>query len=100
MYAAGAGSGPRGAVPPGIMQAMAASMLAPYRALDLTDGRAELATFILAGLGADVIKVEPPAGSPSRTDAPVAAGEPDGLAGLRFQAFNRGKRSVVIDLDD
>jgi crotonobetainyl-CoA:carnitine CoA-transferase CaiB-like acyl-CoA transferase len=75
-------------------------MLAPYRVLDLTDGRAELATFILAGLGADVILVEPPGGSGSRLDAPIAAGEPAELASLRFHAFNRGKRSVVVDLDD
>lgn len=74
--------------------------LAPYRVLDLTDERAELATFVLAGLGADVIKVEPPGGSPSRAAAPLAAGEPDGLASLRFHAFNRGKRSVILDLDD
>ena len=45
---------------------MAEGMLAPYRVLDLTDGRAELATFMLAGLGADVIKVESPGGSASR----------------------------------
>lgn len=75
-------------------------MLAPYRVIDLTDGRAELATFILAGLGADVIKVEPPEGSTSRFDGPWAEGEPDGLAGLRFHAYNRGKRSVALDLDD
>ena len=75
-------------------------MLAPYRVLDLTDGRAELATFVLAGLGADVIKVEPPGGSPSRRDAPLAADEPDELASLRFHAYNRGKRSVVLDLDE
>ncbi|MFT3855229.1 MAG: CoA transferase [Ilumatobacteraceae bacterium] len=64
------------------------SMLTPYRVLDLTDGRAELATFVLAGLGADVVKVEPPGGSGSRH------------AELDFHAFNRGKRSVVVDLDD
>jgi len=77
-----------------------ASMLSPYRVLDLTDGRAELATFVLAGLGADVIKIEPPGGSPSRGDGPLAEGEEAQLAGLRFQASNRGKRSVVLDLDD
>jgi crotonobetainyl-CoA:carnitine CoA-transferase CaiB-like acyl-CoA transferase len=75
-------------------------MLAPYRVLDLTDGRAELATFVLAGLGADVIKVEPPGGSTSRLDGPRAEGEPAELASLRFHAFNRGKRSVVVDLDE
>ena len=74
-------------------------MLSPYRVLDLTDGRAELATFILAGLGADVVKVEPPGGALSRRDAPTVMGEPDELASLRFHALNRGKRSVVLDLD-
>lgn len=64
-------------------------MLAPYRVIDLTDSRAELATFILAGLGADVIKVEPPQGSDSRS----------GDSNPRFHAYNRGKRSVVLDLE-
>ena len=76
-----------------------AGMLAPYRVLDLTDSRAELATFIMAGFGADVIKVEPPGGSPSRSDSPLDPTQPTGLASLRFHAYNRGKRSVVIDLD-
>jgi crotonobetainyl-CoA:carnitine CoA-transferase CaiB-like acyl-CoA transferase len=82
------------------MQAVATtSMLSPYRVLDLTDERADLAGFILAGLGADVIKVEPPGGAPARHDPPLAPGEPDALASLRFHAYNRGKRSVVLDLD-
>ena len=75
------------------------AMLAPYRVIDLADGRAELATFVLAGLGADVIKVEPPGGSASRFDAPLAEGEQASLASLQFQAYNRGKRSIVLDLD-
>jgi crotonobetainyl-CoA:carnitine CoA-transferase CaiB-like acyl-CoA transferase len=65
---------------------VAQSMLSPYRVLDLTDSRAELAGFMFAGFGADVIKVEPPAGVDSRANE------------LRFQAYNRGKRSVIIDL--
>ncbi len=77
-----------------------ATMLAPYRVLDLTDGRAELATAILAGLGADVVKVEPPGGAASRGEGQLVDGEPDELASLRFHAYNRGKRSVVLDLDD
>ena len=75
-------------------------MLAPYRVLDLTDGRAEIASFMLAGFGADVIKVEPPQGSPSRSHAPLVDGEAEELASLRFHAYNRGKRSVALDLDD
>ncbi|MGW4034256.1 CaiB/BaiF CoA transferase family protein [Streptomyces sp. NPDC004838] len=49
------------------------------------------ATQQLAELGADVIKVEPPQGEKSR-----AAGGSYGAAILR--AYNRGKRSVVLDL--
>ena len=75
------------------------STLSPYRVLDLTDSRAELGPFVLAGLGADVIKVEPPGGSASRREAPLDRTQPDSLASLRFHAFNRGKRSVVLDLE-
>ena len=43
-------------------------MLETYRVIDLTDDRGNLAAHILAGLGADVVLVEPPGGprSPSR----------------------------------
>jgi crotonobetainyl-CoA:carnitine CoA-transferase CaiB-like acyl-CoA transferase len=74
--------------------------LAPYRVLDLTDARAELSAMVLAGLGADVIKVEPPGGSASRHERPLVDGAPPERSSLRFHAFNRGKRSVVLDLED
>jgi len=74
-------------------------MLSPYRVIDLTDSRAELGPLILAGLGADVVKVEPPGGSPSRREPPLDASLPEGMRSLRFHAFNRGKRSVIVDLD-
>ena len=35
-----------------------ATMLSPYRVLDLTDERGEIAGMVLGDLGADVIKVE------------------------------------------
>jgi crotonobetainyl-CoA:carnitine CoA-transferase CaiB-like acyl-CoA transferase len=73
--------------------------LSPYRVLDLTDGLADLGPMILADLGADVIKVEPPGGSPSRRAPPLDATLPPALASLRFHAFNRNKRSVVLDLE-
>ena len=37
-------------------------MLAPYRVLDLSDGRGALCGRALGDLGADVVKVEPPLG--------------------------------------
>src|SRR5262249_19578909 len=64
------------------------------RVLDLTDERGQFAGLILAVLGADVVAVEPPGGSAARGLAPL---DPDGRS-LPFLAFNRGKRSVCLDL--
>ncbi len=77
-----------------------ASMLSPYRVLDLTDHRGEIAAQLLGDLGADVIRVEPPGGSDARRQGPLidADGLPDTERSLPFQAFNRNKRSIVLDL--
>ena len=48
---------------------------------------------LLADLGADVVKVEPPGGDGYRHVMPVAPG-----VGRYFIPLNRGKRSVVVDL--
>lgn len=74
-------------------------MLSPYRVLDLTDGRGDLGPLILAGLGADVIKVEPRDGCRARRTPPHATGLAGDLSSLYFHAFNRGKRSAAIDLN-
>jgi crotonobetainyl-CoA:carnitine CoA-transferase CaiB-like acyl-CoA transferase len=52
-----------------------------------------LAGTLLAELGADVVKVEPPGGDAYRAVMPVAPG-----IGRYFVPLNRGKRSVVLDL--
>ena len=75
-------------------------MLSPYRVLDLTDDRGHFAGFLLAQLGADVIAVEPAAGSRARHQGPWAGGEPDPERSLNHWAYNRGKRSVVVADDD
>ncbi len=51
------------------------------------------AAVLLAEMGADVVKVEPPQGDPFRS------WESGGL-NATFVAFNRGKRSVTLDLKD
>jgi crotonobetainyl-CoA:carnitine CoA-transferase CaiB-like acyl-CoA transferase len=51
------------------------------------------ATMLLADLGADVVKVEPPRGDEWRRYDPFAEGE-----SRYFYALNRGKRSVALDL--
>lgn len=61
------------------------------RVLDMTHHLAgAMATLVLADLGADVVKVERPGGEPLR------ALLVDGFAA--FDAINRGKRSVVVDV--
>lgn len=51
-------------------------------------------TQIMADMGADVIKVEPPAGDNTRF---ISVAPAPGLAGV-FVNVNRGKRSIVLDL--
>lgn len=54
-------------------------------------------TMLLADLGADVIKVESPAGDDTRRWIPPATGA--GVA-TYYLAINRNKRSVALNLDD
>ena len=73
-------------------------MLSAYRVLDLSDERGQLCGQILADLGAEVILVEPPGGSPSRRVGPFRGDVEDVENSLFHWAYNRGKRSVVLDL--
>lgn len=71
--------------------------LAGLRILDLTQLLpGPYATLLLAELGAEVIKVEPPAGDPVRVMPPFLS---DGRS-ARFVALNRGKKSVALNLKD
>ncbi|MGI9612746.1 MAG: CaiB/BaiF CoA transferase family protein [Acidimicrobiales bacterium] len=72
-------------------------MLAGIRVLDMTQYLSgPSATQLLAGVGADVIKVEPgPRGDPTRT-VPALRGDRSAF----FVQQNRGKRSICIDFAD
>ncbi|MBM3140920.1 MAG: hypothetical protein FJZ92_12120, partial [Chloroflexi bacterium] len=68
------------------------------RVVDLSDDVAgAYAARLLAALGADVVKVEPPEGDPTRRRSPRIGESPDG--GVLFAALNAGKRSLVLDPD-
>ena len=70
------------------------SALNGLRVLDVTQVMAgPFCAMLLADLGADVIKVEPPAGDSTR-QMPGASGSDS----PSFNAVNRGKRSIVLDL--
>ncbi len=75
-------------------------MLSPYRVIDLACDRGILCGQILADLGADVIQVEPRAGSAVRREGPFLRDEPGLERSLVFWAYARGKRSVALDLED
>jgi crotonobetainyl-CoA:carnitine CoA-transferase CaiB-like acyl-CoA transferase len=69
------------------------------RVLDLTAMLSgPYATMLLADLGADVVKVEPPAGDATRHLGPFKGDGPGSGLGGYFQSVNRGKRSIVLDL--
>jgi crotonobetainyl-CoA:carnitine CoA-transferase CaiB-like acyl-CoA transferase len=80
--------------PPGQAPRRDAAPLSGIRVVDLVDVEGAYATRLLAGLGAEVIKVEPPGGHRTRKLAPFAR-----EVSLWFAYFGAGKRSVVIDLD-
>lgn len=67
--------------------------------VDLTSMLAgPFATMVLADLGADVIKIEPPRGDFIRDQGPYTDDDERHIYGGYFQSVNRNKRSVVLDL--
>jgi crotonobetainyl-CoA:carnitine CoA-transferase CaiB-like acyl-CoA transferase len=55
---------------------------------------------MLADLGAEVLKIEPPGGGGARALAPFDERPGRGRASLHWAAFGLGKRSAVLDLQD
>ena len=73
-------------------------VLSGIRVIELADEQAEYCGLTLAGLGAEVIKVEPPGGSSTRRIGPFYEDKEDPERSLFFWYYNRGKRSIVLDL--
>jgi crotonobetainyl-CoA:carnitine CoA-transferase CaiB-like acyl-CoA transferase len=87
-------------IEPGAISSDAPGMLSGLRVVEFADELAEYAGLILAGLGAEVIKVEPPDGAPTRSIGPFVDDVPNGEKSLHFWTYNRGKRSVALDIAD
>src|SRR5439155_9528533 len=70
--------------------------LAGLRVIDLTGECGQYCGRLLAGLGADVVKVEPPGGDPVRRLGPFLDDDP-ARGSLTWAVLNAGKRGVVLD---
>ncbi|MDE0030488.1 MAG: CoA transferase [Deltaproteobacteria bacterium] len=77
----------------------ASQALDGVRVLELAGAEGEYCGKLLADFGAEVIKVEPPGGSPSRGEPPFVDDRPGSDRSLHFLYFNANKKSVTADLD-
>ena len=82
------------AQPPSTAQA-----LEGVKVLELAGAEGEYCGKLLADFGAEVIKLEPPGGSPSRREPPFLDDRPGPDRSLPFLYFNANKKSVTADLD-
>ncbi|MBM2824621.1 MAG: putative acyl-CoA transferase/carnitine dehydratase [Dehalococcoidales bacterium] len=73
--------------------------LAPYRVLDLVGEIGDFCPKVLAALGADVIKIEPPGGHPTRRIGPFYHDEPDLEKSLHWFHYNLNKRSITLNIE-
>ncbi len=64
--------------------------LSHIKVLELGDEKGEFCGKLFAGAGADVIKVEPPGGSSTRSIGPFYQDRPDPERSLYFWHFNFG----------
>jgi crotonobetainyl-CoA:carnitine CoA-transferase CaiB-like acyl-CoA transferase len=67
--------------------------------VEIGDQMGDYAALLLAGLGAEVIKLEPPTGSPSRSIGPFASAARDPEESLFFWRYNLNKKSVTLDFE-
>ena len=75
------------------------NLLDNLKVLDLADASGSLCGRILADLGADVVKIEPPGGDAARGEPPFADDVPAADRSLAWFAANLNKFSVTLDLE-
>ena len=72
--------------------------LSGYRVLDLSGPMGVYCGKLMADMGAEVIKVEPPGGDPMRDIGPFIDGQPGPDRSLYWLHFNTNKRSITLDI--
>ena len=71
--------------------------LAGLRVLELADEKGQFCGKLLADLGADVVKIEPPGGEPSRHVGPFLDDIPHPERSLSFWYYNTSKRGITLN---
>jgi benzylsuccinate CoA-transferase BbsE subunit len=74
--------------------------LSSFKVLDLAGPIGVYATKLMADLGAEVIRVEPPSGDPMRLLGPFYQGKPGPNNSLYWWQFNTNKKSITLDLQN
>src|SRR5919108_1046273 len=82
-----------------LMKSQASQALEPYRVLDLTQAIGWTCGKLLADLGADVIKIEPPGGDPDRRIGPFYRDAPHPERSLAWFAANTNKRGLTLNVE-
>ncbi len=75
------------------------SSLANFTILEIGNQLGDYAALLLAGLGAEVIKLEPRDGAESRRIGPFATVSNDSEQSIFFWRYNLNKKSVTLDVD-
>ena len=81
------------------LQRMGRGALAGIRVLDLAGPLAAFGTKLLADMGADVIRIEPPEGDEFRRKGPFAGGLAHPETSVPFLVHNLNKRGVTLSLE-
>jgi crotonobetainyl-CoA:carnitine CoA-transferase CaiB-like acyl-CoA transferase len=82
-----------------LMKSQPSQALEPYRVLDLTHAIGWTCGKLLADLGADVIKIEPPGGDLDRRIGPFHRDEPHPERSLAWFATHTNQRGITLNLD-
>ena len=73
--------------------------LAGIRVLELADEEGQYCGKLMADLGADVIKIEPPGGQSTRSVGPFLEDDPNRERSLSFWHYNTSKRGITLNLE-
>ena len=87
------------AAPAGTLRPDLAGAYAGLRVLELADETGQWCGKLMADMGADVIKIEPPGGESARTVGPFYKDAPHPDRSLSFWHYNTSKRGITLDLE-